>query len=80
MKFLSTNALCVLGSSPPQCLNQYNYLLFIPQKQAVLWGKADIKADYEFSLDGESFKRMKKHMGFTLCLDYPCQGHGWGNS
>lgn len=46
----------------------------------MLRGKADLKAGYEFSLDGESFKHMKIVMGFTLCLDHPRQGHGQGNS
>lgn len=46
----------------------------------VLWDKANLKAEYESSLDGESFKHMKKVMGFTVCLDHPCQGHGQGNS
>lgn len=65
MKLLSTNILYALASSPPQCqqaLTSTTTGSFISQKEfmPVLRGKVNLKADYDSSLDGESFKHMEK--------------------
>lgn len=64
----------------PVSPNQHNYWVFYSTETVLClcWGgEANLKADSECSLDGKSFKHMKKAMGFTVCLDHACQGNSW---